>query len=385
MKKTIGIVTTTRADYGIWKPLLAKLFALDDFDVKLIVSGTHLSPKHGYTITEIQQDNFPIHYTLELALETSSATDISQTMAQILSKFSMYLENTSLDLLLVLGDRYEILSFCIAAVNANLPIAHLHGGELTEGAVDDCIRHSITKLSHLHFTSTEQYRNRVIQMGENPKLVFNTGALGIDNIVTTPLLSKEELSLSLNIDLTQPFSLVTFHPVTLESSNLSDQLDALFSAIASFPTITFIFTYANADKDGDRINTSIDHFVATQKNCHVFPSLGMLRYLSACKYAEFVLGNSSSGILEVPCFHIPTINIGNRQKGRIQAKSIINCAPTTESIQNAILKAQSQSFRKSLGAVTNPYGDGHAADRMIDILRNELSSSLSTTKTFYDL
>jgi GDP/UDP-N,N'-diacetylbacillosamine 2-epimerase (hydrolysing) len=289
------------------------------------------------------------------------------------------------DIVVVLGDRYEIFSAASAAMVARIPIAHLHGGEITVGAFDEYIRHSITKMSHLHFTATEEYRKRVIQLGENPGRVFNVGGMGIENIKRLKLLSKEEFENSINFKLNKRNILVTFHPVTLEKSTAKEQFRELLSVIDELSETNIIFTKANSDTDGRIINQMIDDYVGKNSDKAVaFTSLGQLRYLSALQFMDAVVGNSSSGIIEAPTFKIGTINIGDRQKGRIRATSIIDCQPNKKDIQNAFEKLYSNEFQENLKRTKNPYGDGMASKKIVDVLKKiELTGILK--KKFYDI
>ena len=386
MKKRICILTATRAEYGLLRPVIEKVRDCAEFDLRLAVTGMHLSPEFGLTYKEIERDGIPIDEKIEILLSADTPASVSKSMALALAGFADYFERTRPDLLLVLGDRYETLAVCCAAMNARIPIAHLYGGETTEGAVDECIRHAITKMSYLHFTSTEPYRRRVIQLGESPERVFCVGGLGIENIKTVPLLSKEELSKQLGVELDRPYAVVTFHPVTLENGSAARQFRELLAACDAHPEMQFIFTKANADADGRVINRMLDEYAASAKNAAAFASLGMVRYLSALSYCSMVIGNSSSGILEAPSFHIPTINIGDRQKGRLQAETAINCEPNRESILAAIERANSANFRARVCTAVNPYGDGHTSGRIMEILRDYLlHDRIQLKKKFYDL
>jgi GDP/UDP-N,N'-diacetylbacillosamine 2-epimerase (hydrolysing) len=299
--------------------------------------------------------------------------------------FADYFSRLNPDMIVVLGDRYETLAVCCAAMNQRIPIAHLYGGETTEGAVDEAVRHAITKLSYLHFTSTEEYRRRVIQLGEHPNRVFNVGAIGIENILSERLMSKSELEESIGFKLDRPYAVVTFHPVTLEGSNSAEQFKALLEACRKHASMKFIFSKANADADGRVINQLIDEFVKENNNAVAFKSLGMTRYLSALKYCSMVVGNSSSGLIEAPSFKVPTINIGDRQKGRLQASSIINCEPIEEGIDDAINIALSEEFKNIAGSTINPYGDGVTSVKIVDaVMVFLLNDKIDLKKKFYD-
>ncbi len=383
--KRICILTATRAEYGLLKPIIKKLMMVQEFDVRVVATGAHLSSEFGLTYKEIENDGIRIDEKIEILLSSDTPTAISKSMGLAMISFSDYFEKLKPDMLIVLGDRYETLAVSMAAMNQRIPIAHLYGGEITEGAIDDVIRHAITKLSYLHFTSTEEYRKRVIQLGENPERVFCVGAIGIENILNEKLYSKNELEESLQCKLEQPLAVVTFHPVTLENNSSEQQVTELFRAITHYPKMKFIITKANADTNGRVINQLIDEFVKKNENTIAFSSLGSLRYLSLLKYCNMVIGNSSSGILEAPSFRIPTVNIGDRQKGRLQADSIINCEPVEAQIIAAMNKALSDEFIQVAASVSNPYGDGATSDKIIDRIKKTLNNPIDLKKTFYDL
>ncbi len=299
--------------------------------------------------------------------------------------FADYFEKLSPDLLIVLGDRYETLAVATTAMNQRIPIAHLYGGETTEGAIDESIRHAITKLSYLHFTSTDEYRNRVIQLGEHPNRVFNVGAIGIENILNAILLSKEELEAELKIDLSKSYAVVTFHPVTLENNSSDKQIESILEVCKKLNNLSFIFTKANADAEGRIINHLIDKYAQDYDNIFAFTSLGMRRYLSVLKYCSMVIGNSSSGLLEAPSFGIPTINIGDRQKGRLQADSVINCEPTKVEITESINLALSDEFVQKAKKTVNPYGNGDTSNKVVEVIKDYLfNDKIDLKKKFYD-
>lgn len=319
--KKICVVTGTRAEYGILKPLLRRLRDDKEFQLQLVVTGMHVSPEFGLTYKQIIRDNFEITEKVEILLSSDTPVGISKSMGLAMISFSEVFDRLKPDLLVLLGDRYELLSVASAAMVARIPIAHIHGGETTEGAIDEAIRHSISKMSYLHFTSTEAYRKRVIQLGENPSRVFNVGGMGVEEIRNTAFLSKEDLEKELNLKLDSKTALVTFHPVTLEKNTAKEEFNNLLDALDYFEGLKVIFTKANSDTDGRIINKMIDEYVIKNpKKAVAFTSLGQLRYYSTIKYADFVLGNSSSGILEVPTFKKPTINVGDRQKGKNKVK-----------------------------------------------------------------
>lgn len=384
--KRICILTATRAEYGLLKPIITKLMSVTEFDVRIVVTGAHLSPEFGLTYKEIESDGMLIDKKIEILLSADTPSAISKSMGLAMISFADYFEELKPDMLIVLGDRYETLAVCSVAMNQRIPIAHLYGGETTEGAVDESIRHAITKLSYLHFTSTEKYRQRVIQLGENPERVFCVGAIGIENILKEKLLSKEGLEESLHFKLDKPYAVVTFHPVTLEGDYAKEQFQALLDACRSHGYMKFIFTRANADAKGRIINKMIDMFVKENENAVVYTSLGMRRYLSALRYCSMVIGNSSSGLLEAPSFGIPTVNIGDRQKGRIQADSVINCSPVYEEIIDSMELALSNEFIGKAKKTINPYGDGDTSSKVISVLKKfVLEDRVNLKKKFFDI
>ncbi len=385
-KKKIVVVTATRAEYGLLRPVIRKLKESEYFQVELAVTGMHLSSEFGFTYQEIEQDGLSIDNKVDILLSSDTPVAMSKAMGLALISFSEYFERSKPDAIMVLGDRYELLAVCCAAMNARIPIFHLHGGETTEGAIDEAIRHAITKMSFFHFTSTEEYRRRVIQMGEHPDRVFNVGATGVENVLYEKLLSKNELEKSLNYVLDSPYAVVTFHPVTLENDTAKQQMQELLYAMDEHPEYIYICTKANADAGGRAINLMLDNYAMCRKNVAVYESLGMRRYLSALKYAVMVIGNSSSGIVEVPLFGIPTINIGDRQKGRIQAESIINCQPDRGEISKSIKIAQSAEFKEIAKKTRNPYGNGSTSSAILEILKERFAECpLNLKKKFFDL
>ncbi len=386
MKKVISILTATRAEFGLLKPLISKLNTNEQFDIRIVATGAHLSPEFGLTYKEIEEAGFKIDEKIEMLLSSDTPSSISKSMGIAMISFADYFQRLNPDLLIVLGDRYETLAVCMTAMNEKIPIAHLYGGETTEGAIDESIRHAITKLSYLHFTSTEDHKNRVIQLGENPNRVYNVGALGIENIANERLLTKQELLESLNINLKNKYSVVTFHPVTLENNSAKEQAIALLESLKSTKDMDFIVTKSNADADGRVINKLIDDYASENENIFSFTSLGLIRYLSSLKYCEMVIGNSSSGLTEAPSFKVPTINIGNRQKGRTQADSIINCEPIKSEILNAIELAKSDNFKTIAQNTINPYGDGITSEKISKVIEEFLGSEkIDLKKSFYNL
>jgi GDP/UDP-N,N'-diacetylbacillosamine 2-epimerase (hydrolysing) len=383
-KRKICIITGSRADYGLLYWLIKEVSRDDSLVLQLIVTGMHLSTEFGLTYKQIEKDGFEIDYKVEMLLSSDTAVSTSKSMGLGIIGFADAYEMLKPDLIVVLGDRFEIFSAVCAAMSTRIPVAHIHGGETTEGAYDESIRHSITKMSHLHFTSTEIYRNRVIQLGEQPKHVFNLGAPGIDNIKRFNLLSIDEFEKSIDFMLDKKNLLVTFHPVTLENTSAEQQFLCLLKALDGLHNTHIIFTKANADTGGRIINNMIDEYVNSHLDKAIsFTSLGQLRYLSAMQYVDGVIGNSSSGLIEAPTFNIGTVNIGDRQKGRIKAESVIDCLPTVSSIKDALTKLYSTNFNKKLKSVKNPYGEGETSERILDIIKTFSYIGL-IKKRFYD-
>lgn len=383
--KRVAVVTATRAEYGLLSGLIRELRKYEDnyFRTELIVTGTHLSEKYGKTITEIEADGIRIDFKITISLASNSALDIAKNQADTLIKFTELFSEECFDAVVLLGDRYETLAIAIAAGNTRMPIFHLCGGDTTEGAIDEWIRHCITKISYLHFPTCEQSRKRIIQLGENPKRVFNFGSTSIDNILVSATMSKKEALDSLGLPDCR-YAIGTYHPVTMEGGGEKEQMEAFFEAIKNFPEIEFIITKSNADQGGAEINTILDMAEKRIENLHVYSSLGVKRYLSLMKYSEFVLGNSSSGIIETPAFHIPTINIGDRQKGRLQVESIINCDREANSIICAIQYALSNEMKERCSKVDNLYGNGNAAaniaKKICEVLLND---KINLKKSFF--
>lgn len=383
--KKICLVTGSRAEYGLLRPLLKEIVNDSDLKLQLIATGMHLESEFGLTYKELEQDGFKIDEKIEISLNSDTPVGISKSVGLGISGFSKAYDKLKPDIVVILGDRFEILSATIAAHIARIPIAHIHGGEVTQGAFDDAFRHSMTKMSHLHFTSTEDYRRRVIQLGESPERVFNVGALEVDNIKGLKLLSKEELEKDLDFKFQKHNLLVTFHPVTLESNTSEGQFKNLLDVLDGLDQTGIILTKSNADVGGRVINKMIDQYVNNNsQKAKAFTSLGNLKYLSTMQLVDAVVGNSSSGIIEALSFKIGTINIGDRQKGRIRAESIIDCEPTKEEIKVSFEKLYSKEFQQGLASVVSPYGDGKAAKRINHILKNfDVKGSLK--KAFYDL
>ncbi|MBC8601964.1 UDP-N-acetylglucosamine 2-epimerase (hydrolyzing) [Parabacteroides acidifaciens] len=383
--RKICVITGSRAEYGLLSGLMKQIDESEDLKLQVIATNMHLSPEFGLTYKEIEKDGFVIDKRVEMLLssDTSSATAKSVGLGMI--GFADAYEDLRPDLIVVLGDRYEILAAVSAALFFKIPVAHLHGGEITEGAYDDAIRHAITKMSHLHFTSTEEYRKRVIQLGESPDRVFNVGAIGVENIKKGSFLSKEELENSLGFKLGDKSLLVTFHPVTLETCTAREQCDNLLEVLARHPEYRILFTLPNSDTDGRVIIDCIKDFVAKNEDRAIaFKSLGKLRYLSALKYVSAAIGNSSSGILEVSSFGIPTLDIGDRQKGRIAAKSVVHCGTSTEEIEQGFRLIFSETIQSASKLRSNPYEKEGTTDMIVSQLKTYPLENL-IQKSFYNL
>jgi GDP/UDP-N,N'-diacetylbacillosamine 2-epimerase (hydrolysing) len=382
----ICIVTGTRAEYGLLYWTIKKLISDKYFEVQLIVTGMHLSPEFGLTYKQIEDDGIKIDRKIEMLLSSDTSAGISKSIGVGIIGFADAYKELKPDLILLLGDRFEIFSAATAAMITKIPIAHCHGGEATEGLIDEPIRHSITKMSHIHFTSTEQYRKRVIQLGEQPNRVFNVGALGIENINKLKLLNKIDFENSIDLKLSSKVFLITFHPVTLEQSTAEEQFKNLLLALKTFKNTTFIFTLPNADNNGRIIIDLIYDFVSENKNIsRAYTSLGQLRYLSAIKHSDLVIGNSSSGLIEVPSFKKPTINIGDRQRGRVCGPSVINCKPIKKEIINSIEIALSKKFNQKLLSTKNPYGIRNSSIEIVRILKKLSVGDDFVKKRFYNL
>ncbi len=385
--KKIAVITSTRAEFGLLMPLIQELrrFENKEMKIQLIVTGTHLSDVHGYTIDEIDKFHLRVDHCVKIPVKSETADDISNNQAEVLIKFTGLLAQQKYSAVIILGDRYEMLAVAIAAGNTHTPIFHLCGGDTTEGAVDEWIRHSITKMSYLHFVTNRESYRRVIQLGEEPDRVFDYGSTSIDNIINSANMSKRSALQSVGLADCK-YAICTYHPATMEDDHVEQQMNSILSAIRVFPQIQFIMTKSNADQGGAHINKILDKANNEIDNLHVFASLGIVRYLSLMKYAQFVLGNSSSGIIEAPVFKIPTVNIGDRQRGRLQLESIINCEPETENIIAAINKAMDTEFKRSCQAVISPYGDGHSAQRIAaKVIEVVLEDKIDLKKRFYDI
>ena len=382
--RKICVVTGTRAEYGLLRWVMQGIEESELLDLQLIATGMHLSPEFGFTVQDIQADGFRIDRKVEMLMSSDTAVGITKSMGLAMIGFADALAELQPDLLLVLGDRFEIFAAAASAMIARIPIAHLHGGESTEGAIDESIRHSITKMAHLHFVAADRYRQRVKQLGEQPEHIFQVGGLGIDNILRLDLLSRSELEEALDFKLAQRNLLITFHPVTLEHSTSGDQMNELLRALEELSDTGLIFTMPNADTDGRILFRQINEFCASHPLARAYTSLGQLRYLSCIKHVDGVIGNSSSGLSEVPSFHKGTINIGDRQRGRLRAASVIDCPADRTSITKAINQLFSRSFLASLPAIQNPYGNGGASATIVKILER-ISFDNLLKKRFFDL
>ena len=384
--KRICIITGTRAEYGLLKPVIERINKDKELELYLIATGAHLSPEFGLTYKEIEDDGYIINKKIEMLLSADTPNSIVKSMGVEMIGLADALEDACPDMVVILGDRYEMLAAASATMIHRIPIAHIHGGEVTEGAVDDCVRHAITKMSYLHFASTEVYRNRIIQLGEEPERAFNVGALGVENIKTVKLLDKETLEKSIDFKFGENTIMVTYHPVTLEKESSAEQFGNLLHVLAKKIGWNIIFTKANSDTDGRIINQMIDRFVAEHKDrCIAYTSLGRVRYLSVLKYCSVVIGNSSSGIIEVPSFHIPTVNIGDRQKGRVASGSVIHCGTSVESIDDALDKAMQDDFRKRIKSERNPYESKNTSSEIVRVIKYFLQNGIDMKKKFYDL
>lgn len=382
--KKICAITSTRAEYGLIRPVIEKIDKHPDLQLQLFITGTHLEEKYGYTIDEIEKDGYNIDAKAKIICGESKA-EIIGTMSKALIKAGEALKDLKPDMIMLDGDRYEMPPIALAAVILNIPVAHIGGGDVTEGAYDDYFRHTLTKLSTLHFPTTEVYRKRIIQMGEDPKRVFTVGSAGVENILKLPLLTKEELEEDISFTMGDGTLLVTFHPVTNETCSQGEQFRELLDALEE-STFRFIFTRPNSDTDRDELNVMLDGFVAGNRDrAAAFESMGLLRYLSAMKYCAGVVGNSSSGIVEAPSLKVPTINIGNRQKGRIKAASVIDVVPRKEAIAKAMEQLKGKELKTLLASVKNPYEGANTSARIVEEIYKYLSEEKRSAKGFYDI
>ena len=384
MKRKICVVTGTRAEYGLLRWVMQGIKDAPELTLQIIASGTHLSPEFGLTYRDIEHDGFQINRKVEMLLSSDTPVGVAKSMGLGVIGFADALNELKPDLIVVLGDRFEIFSAVSAALIARIPVAHLHGGEATEGAFDEAIRHSITKMSHLHFVAAEEYRQRVIQLGEQPDRVFLVGGLGIDNIKRLKLLDRAELEAALDFKLGLKNLLITFHPATLENATAADQMAELLVALEGLTDTRLIFTMPNADTNSRMLITMIEQFVAKHSNARAYTSLGQLRYLSCIQHVDGVVGNSSSGLIEVPSFKKGTINIGDRQRGRLKAVSVIDCDPDRASIAAGLNRLYSADFQQALLHVRNPYGEGGASERVVGVLETDVSKDM-LKKKFFDM
>lgn len=384
MTRKICVITGTRAEYGLLRWVMQGLKDDNELTLQVIATGMHLSPEFGLTYHEIEQDGFRIDRKVEMLTSSDTPVGIAKSMGLGMIGFADALNQLRPDLIVVLGDRFEIFAAVASALVARIPVAHLHGGETTEGAFDEALRHSITKMSHLHFVAAEEYRRRVIQLGEQPERVFLVGGLGIDNIKRLKLLDRTELETSLDFKLSSKNLLITFHPVTLETATASDQMAELLAALGELKDTQLIFTLPNADTDGRGMIRMVEQFVSQHPNARAYTSLGQLRYLSCIAHVDGVVGNSSSGLLEVPSFMKGTINIGDRQRGRLQAASVLNCEPTRQSIAAALARLYDPEFQATLSLGRNPYGEGGASEQVVETIKHYVLDDIAK-KAFYDL
>lgn len=384
MTRKVCVVTGTRAEFGLLRWLMEEINGSAGLELQIIATGMHLSPEFGLTHREIEEAGFHINFKVEMLLSADTSTAVTKSMGLGLIGFADAYQQLSPDIIVLLGDRFEIFAAAAAALIAKIPIAHIHGGETTEGAFDEALRHSITKMSHLHFVAAEEYKRRVIQLGEAPDRVFNVGGLGIDAIKRIKLIDQHTLEKSIDFRFRERNLLITFHPVTLEKQSSTQQMEALLSALDGLHDTGLIFTMPNADTGGRELSALINQFVATHPNARVYSSLGQLRYLSCMKFVDGVVGNSSSGIAEAPSFGIGTVNIGDRQKGRLCATSVINCEPTTDRIREALNKLYCPNFRENATHTVNPYGNGGASAQIAKVL-NQRSLKGIIKKSFHDL
>lgn len=386
--KKVCIITGTRAEYSALRPVLFRFQEDQSVELQLLVTGMHLSPEFGLTYKEIERDGFVITERNEMLLSADTVSGVTKSMGLAMIGFADNLARLNPDIVIVSGDRYEIFAAVSAAMLARIPVVHLHGGEITEGAIDDAIRHAITKMSSLHFTSTEEYRKRVIQLGENPQHVYCVGALSVENIKNQKLLSKLELEKSIDFKLDKPYFVITYHPVTIEENSAQMQFVNLLKALDKIEGYHYIFTKSNADAEGRIINELIESYVEKNKEKAIgVTSLGMVRYLSALKYCEMVIGNSSSGLVEAPSFHVPTVNIGNRQKGRVRAKTVVDCGYKEQDIINAMETALKMKVGNEIQKIVNPYEGENTSKRVYETIKMYLDSGMNELKSkkFYDV
>lgn len=383
--RKICVITGSRAEYGLLSILIKKIQFDEDLELQIIATGMHLSSKFGLTYQEIEKDGFKIDRKVEMLQSSDSEMDLVESISKGMKGFSRELSQLNPDLIILLGDRFEIFSAAIAATILKIPIAHLHGGETTIGAFDESFRHSISKMSHLHFTSTNVSYNRVIQLGESPDRVFNVGALGIEKIMTSTLLTKSLFEKAIKFKLSQKNLLITFHPTTLEKLTFENQFQNLLKALSSLDGTHILFTKSNADTGGSKINEMIDAFVSKSPTTRIaFKSMGHPLYYSALQFVDGVVGNSSSGLIEVPSFKIGTVNIGDRQLGRVSPHSVIDCKPEVNEIFQSIQKLYSKKFKESLINLKNPYFKSNTSENILKVIKNYPISTI-LKKKFHDI
>lgn len=384
MTRRVCIVTGTRAEYGLLRWLIRGVKEAPDLSLQLLVTGTHLSPEFGLTYREIEADGLVIDARVEMLVSADTATGTAKSMGLGLIGLGDAFERLRPDIVVLLGDRFEVLAAASAALVAGIPVAHLHGGETTEGAFDEAIRHAVTKMSHLHFVAAEEYRQRVVQLGEQPQRVHLVGGLGIDAILRTRLLDRSALEVSLGVPLAARNLLITFHPVTLEQQSSQEQMAELLAALEGLDDTRLIFTMPNADTGSRALREMVDAFVGEHSNACAFSSLGQLRYLSCLKLVDGVVGNSSSGLAEAPSLAVGTVNIGDRQRGRLKAESVIDCPPQRQAIAAAIRQLYDPDFRQLVSRAVNPYGQGGASEKIVQVLRT-VSLDGIVKKSFHNI
>ncbi len=379
----LAVVTSSRADYGILKPLMNAIRSNKNCHLINFITGSHLKVNAGHTFKQIEADGFTCDFKISSKVSVTNAGNINNGISTLIKQFSIAFDVSKPNYIIVLGDRYEIFAASIAAYVLQIPIAHIHGGEVTAGAFDEGFRHSITKFASLHFVTCDVYKKRVIQLGENPDTVYNVGALAVDNLLQTTLLGKSALEKELGISFNENAALITYHPVTLEKNTSVKHLKNLFKALEAYPEMTLIINVSNADTDGDLLNLEIERFVNARKNAVLIPSLGTTRFLSTLNVVSMMIGNSSAGLIEMPFFKKPSINIGDRQLGRFKPESVIDCDTSVEAIQEGISKGLSKSFRKKISKMKYPFGDGNTASKILQVILS--TNSVSLKKEFFDL
>ena len=385
MSRKVCVVTGTRAEFGLLRWLMEAIDNEPQLTLQILATGMHLSPEFGSTYKEIEEAGFVIDAQVEMLIGSDSSVAVTKSMGLGVIGFADAFRSLAPDIVVVLGDRFEIFAAASAAMIAGIPIAHIHGGETTEGAFDEAIRHSITKMSHLHFVAAEEYRRRVIQLGEHPDFVFNVGGMGIDAIKRVQLLPREELEASLDFKFKNKSLLITYHPVTIEGgASSAEQMQELLDSLAELRDTSLIFTMPNADTGGRELGKMVEDFAKAHPFAKAYTSLGQLRYLSCLAQVDGVVGNSSSALLEAPSFKIGSVNIGSRQAGRLCATSVINCVARKDSIKAAIKKILSDDFIKKIQEVRNPYGEGGAVEKILPILKSSNIGRL-IKKSFYDI